>query len=462
MTKDTRTFNVLLVGNSGVGKTAFLHRYLKKRFEHSPPVTANVEKHDVLLHTTVGPVREFDDIDAAIIMFDLTDRVSYNNVPNWYKSLVNKDGMRLGRYIPICICGNKNDASMDAKLPPNAITFPKNKGTGYVEMSVMVLDNVHEPFLDLARQLLKDPTVWYKPRPDIGPIVLEFPTVRHQWSHQDNRSQYPKHEFEPRVLTKEISPLASPPVIAADISAERPPAVIELPKKADASNGQLKFISSTNRVPNGLKSPVNGTISVLSETEPAVKGTAPVAKAEQTELHIVPTETHEPTREHHGSRNEHCESNNTLESLEKQPTPPKDESLFVLCIHCIRMVLIKCIQGTPLAQLSNDNPSFALITTACRACRHDSQKSQSDEVRMSPDLIRYTAMYECARKVAEDEVEVLTNKKSVAHISLDNLTDSIGRECQIQGISTSSDTLQRLRQIPRKDVLLGYVPGAFL
>ncbi|KAH1855977.1 hypothetical protein KXX54_004443 [Aspergillus fumigatus] len=474
MTKDTRTFNVLLVGNSGVGKTAFLHRYLKKRFEHSPPVTANVEKHDVLLHTTVGPVRyeiwdvsgkqkptvlasrEFDDIDAAIIMFDLTDRVSYNNVPNWYKSLVNKDGMRLGRYIPICICGNKNDASMDAKLPPNAITFPKNKGTGYVEMSVMVLDNVHEPFLDLARQLLKDPTVWYKPRPDIGPIVLEFPTVRHQWSHQDNRSQYPKHEFGPRVLTKEISPLASPPVIAADISAERPPAVIELPKKADASNGQLKFISSTNRVPNGLKSPVNGTISVLSETEPAVKGTAPVAKAEQTELHIVPTETHEPTREHHGSRNEHRESNNTLESLEKQPTPLKDESLFVLCIHCIRMVLIKCIQGTPLAQLSNDNPSFALITTACRACRHDSQKSQSDEVRMSPDLIRYTAMYECARKVAEDEVEVLTNKKSVAHISLDNLTDSIGRECQIQGISTSSDTLQRLRQIPRKDVLLGY------
>jgi GTP-binding nuclear protein Ran len=81
---------------------------------------------------------------------------------------------------------------------------------------------------------------------------------------------------------------------------------------------------------------------------------------------------------------------------------------------------------------------------------------------MSPDLIRYTAMYECARKVAENEVEVLTNKKSVAHISLDKLTNSIGRECQIQGISTSSDILQRLRQLARKDVLLGYVPGAFL
>jgi GTPase SAR1 family protein len=29
--------------------------------------------------------REFDEIDAAIIMFDLTDRISYNNVPNWYR-----------------------------------------------------------------------------------------------------------------------------------------------------------------------------------------------------------------------------------------------------------------------------------------------------------------------------------------------------------------------------------------
>ncbi|PKX96382.1 putative RAN small monomeric GTPase (Ran) [Aspergillus novofumigatus IBT 16806] len=485
MTKDTRTFKVLLVGNSGVGKTAFLHRYLKKRFEHSLPVTANVEKHDILLHATVGPVRyeiwdvsgtqkpntlasrEFDEIDAAIIMFDLTDRISYNNVPNWYQSLVNKDGMRLGRYIPICICGNKNDASVDAKLPPKAITFPKKKGTGYVEMSVMDLENIHGPFIDLARQL-KNPVVWYKPMPDVGPAVVEFRNGRDRRWPRENSSQYPKHEFGPRVQTKEIPPIESPPAPTAEISAEKAPTVIESPKKADAPNGQLKFISTTNKAQNWIKPSGNGTISVFGETKSAVNETVLVAEAEQTKLHIVPTEEpevtkhHEPAREHHEPRKEHRESKKTLASPEQQPTPPKNQTLFVMCIHCIRMVLIKCIEGTPLAQLSNDNPSFALITTACRSCCHDSKKSQSDEVRMSPDLIRYTAMYECARKVAEDEVEVLTNKKSVAHISLDKLTSSIGRECQIQGISTSSDTLQRLRQLARKDVLLGYVPGAFL
>ncbi|GAQ08715.1 GTP-binding nuclear protein Ran [Aspergillus lentulus] len=493
MTKDTRTFKVLLVGNSGVGKTAFLHRYLKKRFEHSLPVTANVEKHDILLHTTVGPVRyevwdvsgnqkpntlassEFDEIDAAIIMFDLTDRISYNNVPNWYQSLVNKDGMRLGKYIPICICGNKDDAPMDAKLPPKAITFPKKKGTGYVEMSVMDLGNIHEPFIDLARQLLRNPTMWYKPLPHFGPAVLESQTVRHHRSPRENGSQDSKDEFGPRVLAKEMPASELLPPTTSDISSENPPTAIGSPKKADSPNGQLKFISTTNKVQNGIKPLVYGTVSVSSETKSAVNRTLPVAEADETKLHIVPTEVHEatknheptrehhePTKEHHEPRTEHRESKKALESTEKRPTSLKDQSLFVLCIHCIRMVLIKCIQGTPLAQLSNDSPSFALITTACRSCCHDSKKPQSDEVRMSPDLIRYTAMYDCARKVAEDEVEVLANKKSVAHISLDKLTNSIGRECQIQGISTSSDTLQRLRQLARKDVLLGYVPGAFL
>lgn len=70
---------------------------------------------------------------------------------------MDKDGMRRGRFIPICICGNKSDAPIDVKLPPKFITFPKKKRTGYVEMSVMSLNNIHEPFLDLARQLLDIP-----------------------------------------------------------------------------------------------------------------------------------------------------------------------------------------------------------------------------------------------------------------------------------------------------------------
>ncbi|KAF7163917.1 hypothetical protein CNMCM6106_000689 [Aspergillus hiratsukae] len=494
MTNDTRRFKVLLVGNSGVGKTAFLHRYVNKRFEHSlPPTmsrifTAGVKKYDVLLNTTAGPVRykvsdvsgferpnglleeEWDKFDAAIIMFDLTDRKSYNNVPNWYQGLVDKDGMRHGKrhgkFIPICICGNKDDAPIDVKLPPKLITFPKKKLTGYVEMSVMSLSNIHEPFLDLARQLLDIPHLEYKSLPDVGSAAFECRTGSDR--PQQNGSRDHEHAIEPRVETEEM-PSPEPQIgTIAGTSEENFPAVTEPPKRADASDGRLKFVSTTNKPQNKVKPPVNGTASVPSEAKSAVNGTVPVAKAEQPKPHIVPTKEHEATNHHEPTKEprerpkEHPESKAAHESLVETPNPGKDQSLFVLCIHCIRMVLIKCIQGTPLAQLSNDKPSFALITTACRSCCLDSEKTQSDEVRISPDLILYTAMYECARKVAEDEVAVLATKKGVAHISLEKLTSSIGRECQIQGIATSSEILQRLREVARKDVLLGYVPGAFL
>ena len=41
---------------------------------------------------------------CAIIMFDVTSRVTYKNVPNWHRDLV-----RVCENIPIVLCGNKVD-----------------------------------------------------------------------------------------------------------------------------------------------------------------------------------------------------------------------------------------------------------------------------------------------------------------------------------------------------------------
>lgn len=39
---------------------------------------------------------------CAIIMFDVTSRITYKNVPNWHRDLV-----RVCENIPIVLCGNK-------------------------------------------------------------------------------------------------------------------------------------------------------------------------------------------------------------------------------------------------------------------------------------------------------------------------------------------------------------------
>ena len=53
-----------------------------------------------------GGLRDGYDIQAqsAIIMFDVTSRVTYKNVPNWHRDLV-----RVCENIPIVLCGNKVD-----------------------------------------------------------------------------------------------------------------------------------------------------------------------------------------------------------------------------------------------------------------------------------------------------------------------------------------------------------------
>lgn len=58
---------------------------------------------------------------CAIIMFDVTSRVTYKNVPNWHRDLV-----RVCENIPIVLCGNKVDIK-DRKVKAKAIVFHRKK-----------------------------------------------------------------------------------------------------------------------------------------------------------------------------------------------------------------------------------------------------------------------------------------------------------------------------------------------
>ena len=84
--------------------------------------TLGVEVHPLLFHTNRGAIcfntwdtagqEKFGGLrdgyyingQCAIIMFDVTSRITYKNVPTWHKDLV-----RVCENIPIVLCGNKVD-----------------------------------------------------------------------------------------------------------------------------------------------------------------------------------------------------------------------------------------------------------------------------------------------------------------------------------------------------------------
>jgi GTPase SAR1 family protein len=70
---------------------------------------------------------------AAIIMFDVTSRMTYKNVPNWHRDLV-----RVCEGIPIVLCGNKVDIK-DRKVKPKQITFHRKKNLQYILFISIIL-----------------------------------------------------------------------------------------------------------------------------------------------------------------------------------------------------------------------------------------------------------------------------------------------------------------------------------
>ncbi len=130
----------MLVGDGGTGKTTFVKRHRTGEFEkkyrgknfatifffshHFNHLTATigVEVHPLVFYTNKGPIQfnvwdtagqeKFGGLrdgyyiqgQCAIIMFDVTSRVTYKNVPIWHRDLERVCGS-----IPIVLCGNKVD-----------------------------------------------------------------------------------------------------------------------------------------------------------------------------------------------------------------------------------------------------------------------------------------------------------------------------------------------------------------
>ena len=169
MVEQIPTFKLVLVGDGGVGKTTFVKRHISGEFEKRYIATVGVEVHPLKFTTTHGQII-FDVWDTAgqeklgglrdgyyiegkcgIIMFDVCSRITYKNVPKWYKDLT-----RVCDNIPIVLVGNKVDVR-DRKVKAKMITFHRRHNLQYYDISAKSNYQFEKPFLWIARRLANAP-----------------------------------------------------------------------------------------------------------------------------------------------------------------------------------------------------------------------------------------------------------------------------------------------------------------
>mmetsp|Transcript_18626 Transcript_18626/g.17721 ORF Transcript_18626/g.17721 Transcript_18626/m.17721 type:complete len:130 (+) Transcript_18626:299-688(+) len=103
-------------------------------------------------------------------MFDVCSRITYQNVPKWYKDLV-----RVCENIPIVLVGNKVDVK-DRKVKAKQITFHRKKNLQYYDISAKSNYQFEKPFIWLLRRLVQDPNLTLVEAPALQPAETQIDT----------------------------------------------------------------------------------------------------------------------------------------------------------------------------------------------------------------------------------------------------------------------------------------------
>lgn len=158
-------FKIILIGDSGVGKSCLLFRFADGSYSDSFISTIGVDfkirtiSHDskllkLQIWDTAGQ-EKFRSISSAyyrgshgiIVVYDTTSRVSFNNVPKWLREV---EEFRTSD-VDLLLIGNKNDLTTQRDVEfQEAKDFADSNGLAFLETSAKEFQNVNEAFTLMA------------------------------------------------------------------------------------------------------------------------------------------------------------------------------------------------------------------------------------------------------------------------------------------------------------------------
>ena len=169
--KEDYKLKLVVVGDSGVGKTNLIKRFANNTFNSNSKATVGVEflsksfkinnrVFKIEIWDTAGQERYksitaayYKGAKGALAVYDITSKISFENIDKWMLEIKEKSSKDL----KLMIIGNKSDLK-DGRQVTNEEAMRKAQDTGIALMETSALDstNVKEAFYDLLKEMYKE------------------------------------------------------------------------------------------------------------------------------------------------------------------------------------------------------------------------------------------------------------------------------------------------------------------
>ena len=164
-------FKLILIGDSCVGKSNILLKYLKNEFDPNSRATVGVEfgtkniiinnkKIKIQIWDTAGQERYrsitsayYKGAKGALIVYDITRKCTFDNIDKWISDLkLNGD-----KNICIVILGNKSDLDDKREVSKgDGIKKSEMYKTAFLETSALNGDNIGKAFDEIIDQIIQN------------------------------------------------------------------------------------------------------------------------------------------------------------------------------------------------------------------------------------------------------------------------------------------------------------------
>ena len=167
-----KTIQILVIGDSSVGKTSLITRYTNGTFKedylatvgldyYSQVEAINYQTINIKLWDTAGQERYksltqnyFRNAEGVLLTYDVTNSESFDNLKDWIGSIkTNMEGKNI--FLPLIIVGNKIDMEDSREInKEDAEKFASDNNYKYFETSAKTGEGVDDAIRDLVNQVL--------------------------------------------------------------------------------------------------------------------------------------------------------------------------------------------------------------------------------------------------------------------------------------------------------------------